>query len=249
MGEIAACVGRKEAEPELRALLRRLERGDGARAGFALLSEGAAVRSSGEGEPLSGRLGVGGTAQPPGFCCDRQLAVAHGGEVENLETLREWLAAKGHQVRSDSGSEILAHLLEDVWVPPLQLAVARLLPLLEGRFVLVVFCVREPGRLVAAHRSSPLLVGIGEGESYVASDAAALVPLTRRVVRLEDDELAVVDADGCDILDARRMTRASREISLLPLDRVDRADPAEEDRGRADGGVSRTPGSSPAPTG
>jgi glucosamine--fructose-6-phosphate aminotransferase (isomerizing) len=147
-----------------------------------------------------------------------EIAVVHNGIIENADLLREQLRRRGHEFRSDTDSEVLAHLIADQREPPLQLAVARALRFVEGTFGVAVISAREPGRVVCARRGSPLMIGLGRGAVYAASDASAILPYTRRVLYLEDGEMAVFDANGCDIVCMEALTRIDREVQEIEWD-------------------------------
>ena len=147
-----------------------------------------------------------------------EIAVVHNGIIENADLLREQLRRRGHEFRSDTDSEVLAHLIADQREPPLQLAVARALRFVEGTFGVAVISAREPGRVVCARRGSPLMIGLGRGAVYAASDASAILPYTRRVLYLEDGEMAVFDANGCDIVCMEALTRIDREVKEIEWD-------------------------------
>ncbi len=134
--------------------------------------------------------------------CKGRLALVHNGIIENAASLREKLIARGHSFRSETDTEVLAHLIEEMFDDQtLENAVAAALRRVEGAYGIAVISTLDPGKLVAARRGSPILVGIGEGEYYVASDAAALIEHTRQVVYLGDGEVAVLTPDGYRIMD------------------------------------------------
>jgi glutamine---fructose-6-phosphate transaminase (isomerizing) len=135
--------------------------------------------------------------------CGGTLAVVHNGIIENATTLRTALVARGHRFRSETDTEVLAHLIEELHGPGASLAgaVAGALARVSGTYGLAVLSAREPDTLVAARLGSPLLVAIGPGEHWVASDASAVLAHTRSVVYLDDGEIAVVRPDGYRILD------------------------------------------------
>jgi len=161
----------------------------------------------------------------PHMDCTAQIAVCHNGIIENADVLRAELIRRGHRFASETDSEVLAHLIEEHWVPPLHLSVARALALVEGTYGIVVMSSREPGRIVCARRGSPLLIGIGNGQMFAASDAAALLPYTRRVVYLDDGEIAILDSSGCDILSMDAMSRVVKPVEEIEwnLAEVERA--------------------------
>jgi len=133
--------------------------------------------------------------------CGGTLALVHNGIIENASALRAGLMKRGHVFRSETDSEVLAHLIEDLYDGKLVDAVTAALRTIEGTYGIAVISSHEPDTLVAARMGSPLLVGVGDGEYFVASDAAAVVDHTRSVVYLDDGEIAVLNRDGYRIYD------------------------------------------------
>ena len=128
--------------------------------------------------------------------CNGHLAVAHNGIIENAVALRARLEAAGHRFASDTDSEVLAHLIEDAAGDDLTVAVRVALRAVEGTYGIVVVDERHPDRIVAARNGSPVVLGIGDREMLVASDVAAVVRHTQRVVYLDDGEVATIEASG-----------------------------------------------------
>src|SRR2546423_1234086 len=137
--------------------------------------------------------------------CGGTLAPVHNGIIENAGVLRTALAQRGHVFRSETDTEVLAHLVEELLVKQpagtLVQAVAGALHQVEGTYGIAVVATREPDTIVAARRGSPLLVAIGTGENFVASDASAVLAHTRSVVYLDDGEIAIVRPAEYRILD------------------------------------------------
>jgi glutamine---fructose-6-phosphate transaminase (isomerizing) len=169
--------------------------------------------------PLAGHVGVGHTrwathgppTDPnahPHSDCGGQLAVVHNGIIENFAALRAEIAASGHELLSDTDSEVVAHLLEAEMAAgpggsggrdgggPLAAAMRRVCRRLEGAFTLVAVDTRDPGAVVGARRNSPLVIGRGQGENFLASDVAAFIAYTRRAVELGQDQVAEIRADS-----------------------------------------------------
>jgi glutamine---fructose-6-phosphate transaminase (isomerizing) len=147
----------------------------------------------------------------PHVDCDGDFAVVHNGIIENNGTLRRKLEELGHAFTSETDTEVLAHLVEEVYDGSLEDAVRQALRQVDGTYGIAMMTSREPGVVVVARHGSPLLLGIGEdGDFFVASDVAAVLAQTRQVVYLDDDELAVLGPDGY-------------RISSLKGDPVDRA--------------------------
>jgi glutamine---fructose-6-phosphate transaminase (isomerizing) len=229
---IVGYVGQREATPILLEGLHRLEYRGYDSAGLAVAARGrlrvtkAAVRVAGlrelVGEPPPATSGIAHTrwathGEPndvnahPHTDASGRVAVVHNGIVENSERLRAELTAQGVRLRSETDTEALAHLIAaalDDGAACLEDAVRTTLQRVEGTYGLVVLDAKEPGELVAARNGSPLVIGIGEGETLVASDVAALVRHTQRVAYLEDGEIATLSAS-----DFRTSTREAQTVA------------------------------------
>ncbi|MEP7180827.1 MAG: glutamine--fructose-6-phosphate aminotransferase, partial [Betaproteobacteria bacterium] len=136
-----------------------------------------------------------------------EIAIAHNGIIENFEPLRERLKAQGYTFATQTDSEVIAHLVHAHWHAPgggdLLRAVQAAIAEFHGAYAIAVISAREPGRVVAARAGSPLVVGLGADDHFVASDAAALLSVTRRVAYLEEGDVADVRREGYAIYDAR----------------------------------------------
>jgi glucosamine--fructose-6-phosphate aminotransferase (isomerizing) len=200
--------------------LKRLEYRGYDSAGLALIKDGKLVIEKRAGKvadlaamieekELSAFLGIGHTrwathGEPddlnahPHWDCKGEIAIIHNGIIENYSTLKKKLIQDGHQIRTATDTEILAHLIEEMYKRTKDLfsAVRYALLEVEGTFGLLAISPLEPDRIIAARRGSPLVIGVGEGENLIASDAAALVEHTRQVVYLNDDEMACIFADS-----------------------------------------------------
>jgi len=200
--------------------LKRLEYRGYDSAGLALIRDGKLVieKKAGKvadleamiaGKDFSASLGIGHTrwathGEPddlnahPHWDCTGQIAIIHNGIIENYATLKKKLLQDGHQIRTATDTEVLVHLIEEMHKRTKDLfsAVRYALLEVEGTFGILVVSTREPDRIIAARRGSPLVIGVGDGENFLASDAAALVEHTRQVVYLNDDEMACITADS-----------------------------------------------------
>ena len=155
------------------------------------------------------------------------LALVHNGIIENYDVLRVKLAELGHEFRTDTDTEVLAHLIQEAFEDNLERAVAAALTQVEGTYGLAVMSLADPGKIVVARRSAPLLIGVsenGDRATLVASDVAAILGQTRQVVYLDDDELAVLRPDGYEMLDLSTIatlgepTPIEKEISHVSWD-------------------------------
>ena len=178
--------------------------------------------------PIDGPLGIAhtrwATHGPPNeknahphLSQDGTIAVVHNGIIENATVLRERLVERGYVFRSDTDTEVLAHLIQEVYDESLEQAVIAALRRIEGTYGIAVISSRDPGKIVAARKGSPLLLGIGDGEYFVASDASAILAHTRQVVYLDDGDVAVVDRDGYHVLDVDAV-RMERHVDHIDWD-------------------------------
>ena len=217
---IMGYVGAADATPIIMDGLRRLEYRGYDSAGVAVNHDGIAVRKA-EGkidqleallgdEPLSGTIGMGHTrwathGQPsdvnahPHTDPTGEFVVVHNGIIENFQTLREELEANGAELTSETDTELLAHLVAEEYDGSLAAAVREAVARAEGAYALVVMSEREPRTIVAVRKISPLVVGLGDGENFLASDIPAVLHHTRDFLIIEDDELVVITDDGVTI--------------------------------------------------
>jgi glucosamine--fructose-6-phosphate aminotransferase (isomerizing) len=234
---IVGYIGEQEAAPILVEGLHRLEYRGYDSAGIALANRGdlRVFKSKGKVRDLERLLPEhpGGT---PGIAhtrwathgepsdanahphCDarNRYAIVHNGIIENAAALRAQLAAKGVVFRSETDSEVLAHLIAAMQADTLPDAVRAALRLVVGTYGLAVLDVERPQSIVVARNGSPVILGVGEREMFVASDVAALVRHTQNVVHLDDGDVAVVRADGYETsrwMAGPRRERHSRSVA------------------------------------
>jgi glucosamine--fructose-6-phosphate aminotransferase (isomerizing) len=220
---IVGYVGKKDAGPVVLEALKRLEYRGYDSAGIAVIQDGGLAVEKAAGkiavleQRLDGRLPRGHIALAhtrwathgaptddnahPHTDCGGTIALVHNGIIENAGVLRERLRERGHKIRSETDTEVLAHLVEEAFTGSLELAVAAALRQVEGTYGIAVISSREPGTIVAARHGSPLLVGLGDQEYFIASDAAAMLEHTRSVIYLDDGEIAVLCRDGYRVTD------------------------------------------------
>lgn len=221
---IVAYIGSREAYPILIKGLERLEYRGYDSAGVALLqSEIKVFKKSGKVQELkdyaskydtSGNIGIGHTrwathGEPnevnahPHFSSDNKIALIHNGIIENYAVLKEELVKRGYGFHSDTDTEVLVHLIEEVKKnTKLSLfdAVRVALDEVTGAYAIVVLSEDNPKQLIAARKGSPLVIGMGKDEFFVASDATPIIEYTNNVVYVDDDEVALIDLkDGLSI--------------------------------------------------
>ncbi|MFO7712635.1 MAG: glutamine--fructose-6-phosphate transaminase (isomerizing) [Dehalococcoidia bacterium] len=154
-------------------------------------------------------------AHPHSDCRDR-IAVVHNGIIENSAQLREELAGAGHVFRSETDTEVIAHLLEDEAKngQSLEHAVLNIAPRLEGSYAFLAASLDDPGKIIGTRRDNPLIIGVDAPDYYISSDALAFSRYTNRVMNLEDNEVVVLAAGSIEFLD-RQGDRVSRQVRQL----------------------------------
>ncbi len=235
---IVGYIGHKQARPVLLEGLKRLEYRGYDSAGVALLSDGQlrTTRSVGRILALEEKLRDVDTPATAGVAhtrwathghpteqnahphCDAsgRIAVVHNGIIENYHSLRQYLAQHGIEFYGETDTEVLAKLIGHFYQGDIEQAVRTALAEVQGTYGLAVLCADEPDRLVLARLGSPLIVGVGEGEYVVASDAAAIVAHTKQVIYLADREMAVATRDSfrSTTLDAVPVTKQVHEVDF-----------------------------------
>jgi glucosamine--fructose-6-phosphate aminotransferase (isomerizing) len=215
---IVAYVGYRQAEPIIMKGLKRLEYRGYDSAGIALMNGGLNVyKKKGKvaeletfirNEKLDSHMGMGHTrwathGEPndenahPHYSATRKLAIIHNGIIENYASLKQELLKKGHRFLSQTDTEVFIHFIEHIQETEgctLDEAVRLALTKVVGAYAIVVMSSEHPGLLIAARKGSPLVLGIGKGEFFMASDATPIIEYTNEVVYLNDQEIAVVDS-------------------------------------------------------
>jgi glucosamine--fructose-6-phosphate aminotransferase (isomerizing) len=163
-------------------------------------------------EPVTGSIGIGHTRWAthgrvtdenahPFADCDRTIALVHNGIIENYRELRERLVKQGHRFVSTTDTEVIVHLIESYYKRDLAAALRRAAAELKGAYAIALVSTREPDKLFALKTSSPLLVGLGRKEAVLASDAPALAGIARKMLPLQDGEIAVITRDRIELTD------------------------------------------------
>lgn len=242
---IVGYVGKRKALPILLEGLKRLEYRGYDSAGIAVLERGGLLfeKTAGKvaflekiikGKKFESGIGIAHTrwathGEPtdinahPHLDCKSQIAVVHNGIIENYRSLREVLERKGHKFTSDTDTEVLAHLIEEYYEKDLTEATRIALSQVEGTYGIAVICKDNPDLIVAARHGSPLVIGRGEKENFVASDVSAILRHTNQVVYLEDKEVASVTPERFSIttIDNVEVTPHIQEISWT-LDQIEK---------------------------
>ncbi len=228
---IVGYTGNQEAAPILLEGLRKLEYRGYDSAGIAVMQGNVLLLSkvsgrianlcekTDDGKLLPGHAGIGHTRWAthgaptdtnahPHMSNDGRFAIVHNGIIENYLALREELQLKGYRFESQTDTEVIVHLIEMYYTGDLKKAVIKAASRLQGSYALGVVCTDEPEKIVVAREYSPLLLGVGMGENYFASDVTALVPYTRNVIYLDDGEFAEITREKVAIYDC-----AGKEIA------------------------------------
>ena len=242
---IIGYIGTRGATPLLLEGLKRMEYRGYDSAGVAVMNGSGVETRKAAGKiseleralaasPVHGDMGIGHTRWAthgvPNQCnahphidCKGNIAVVHNGIIENSGTLKKELIAHGHVFVSDTDTEVIAHLIEEAFDGNLEDAVIEALWQIEGTYGIAVVSSQDRNKIVAARKGSPLLIGLGEGEYYVASDVSAILAQTREVVYLDDGDVAVLTREGYTILN-QRAQQLERGVSKIDwnLDQIER---------------------------
>jgi glutamine---fructose-6-phosphate transaminase (isomerizing) len=242
---IIGYIGTRGATPLLLEGLKRMEYRGYDSAGVAVMNGSGVETRKAAGKiselelalaasPVNGDMGIGHTRWAthgvPNECnahphvdCKGDIAVVHNGIIENSGTLKQGLEARGHEFASDTDTEVIAHLIEEAFDGNLEDAVIEALWQIEGTYGIAVVSSKDRNKIVAARKGSPLLIGLGEGEYYVASDVSAILAQTREVVYLDDGDVAVLTREGYTILN-QRAQQLERRVSKIDwdLDQIER---------------------------
>jgi glucosamine--fructose-6-phosphate aminotransferase (isomerizing) len=228
---IVGYIGEKKAHPILLNCLGKLEYRGYDSCGIAVAAGGIevykdAIRVKAMEKalsPLEGTAGIGHTrwathGEPsrvnahPHCDCTGRIAVVHNGVINNYHRLREQLASEGHILSSHTDTEVIPHLIEKYYEGDLARAVELALRDVEGSYAIIVLMAEEPG-LVAARKDSPLIIGVGDRENFIASDVPAILDYTSRVIYLEDGDMAVITAGSIEVKrDGVKVAREEQKI-------------------------------------
>jgi glucosamine--fructose-6-phosphate aminotransferase (isomerizing) len=245
---IVGYIGNQEASDVIIKGLERLEYRGYDSAGIALVNgqldikkargKVSKLRGMLEKSPLRGHTGIGHTrwathGEPndvnshPHLSQSGEIALVHNGIIENYNTLKKELKDKGYRFYSDTDTEVIAQLIEEVYFSSKEVdfehAVQLALKQIAGTYGLAIVHKQDPDRIIAARKGSPLLIGVGADEMFVASDASPIVEYTKKVVYLDDGEMAVINKDGYQVktIDNVKLTKEVHELSLT-LDEIEK---------------------------
>lgn len=219
---IVGYIGQNEALPILVGGLKKLEYRGYDSSGVALIEDGniETVRASGKiaaledklkTKPLHGHVGIAHTRWAthgapteqnahPHQSFDGKISIVHNGIIENYAILKKKLQSEGIEFKSETDTEVVAHLIARYYKGNLKEAVLKAISKIEGTFGLAVICKDEPGTMIGARRGSPLILGIGQNEFYLASDVSAIIMHTQKVVYLDDNDIVEIKEDGYNLL-------------------------------------------------
>lgn len=220
---IVGYLGKKNATDILIEGLSKLEYRGYDSAGVAVIVDGSVVVEKYKGrlanleekidsDKLVGHVGIGHTRwathgvpsdlnSHPHTNENQTIAVVHNGIIENYMVLKEWLQSEGYKFKSDTDTEVIPHLIDYYYDGDLLDAFMKAVKKMEGSYALGVVCKNEPNKIVAVRKDSPLIVGVGEGESFIASDIPAVLNHTRNVYLLEDNEFVLMEDGNVKIFD------------------------------------------------
>ena len=238
---IVGYVGKQQAAPILLEGLSKLEYRGYDSAGIAVLSDGkiSVSKTRGRlknlydmidgGNAVSGTIGIGHTrwathGEPsdvnahPHLSKSGKFAVVHNGIIENYIPLKKKLAEKGFEFVSETDTEVIAHLFEYYYKGDLIDAMSQVINHVEGSYALGIICDDYPDRFVAVKKASPMIVGLGDGENFIASDVTAILKYTKNVYYLEDDEIVMLSKDGVKVYNPFDKEEIKKEMFTVDWD-------------------------------
>ncbi|MBU3206985.1 glutamine--fructose-6-phosphate transaminase (isomerizing) [Clostridium algidicarnis] len=223
---IVGFVGKKDASPILVEGLSKLEYRGYDSAGVAILKDNSIEVLKCKGrlknleeklakDPIKGNIGIGHTrwathGEPsdvnshPHSNKDESISVVHNGIIENYLNIKEWLMSKGYEFLSETDTEVIPNLVDYYYNGDILDAVMKATAKMEGSYALGVICTKEPDRIIAVRKDSPLIIGVGKGEYFIASDIPAVLNHTREVYLLNDKEFVVLTDEGVEIFDENK---------------------------------------------
>ena len=236
---IVGYIGKNDALQILIGGLKKLEYRGYDSSGVALIEDGKieTVRASGKiaaledklkSKPLNGHVGIAHTRWAthgapteqnahPHQSFDGNISIVHNGIIENYAILKKKLQSEGIEFKSETDTEVVAHLIARYYNGNLKEAVLKAISKIEGTFGLAVICKSEPDTLIGARRGSPLILGIGQDEFYLASDVSAIIMHTQKVVYLDDNDIVEIKEDGYNLLNTHSQS-VQHEVQDVEFD-------------------------------
>jgi glucosamine--fructose-6-phosphate aminotransferase (isomerizing) len=180
---------------------------------------------------LKGTIGIGHTRWAthgavtkenahPHLSCDKKIAIIHNGIIENYTKLKEELTQKGHKFVSQTDSEVIAHLIDEAYKGNIEDAVIAAVKKIQGSYALVVVCEDEPEKIIGVRKESPLVIGVGDSENFLASDITAFLKYTKRVLFLNEGEFCTITKDAVKVFTINKKSIAKKE-ELITWDMKD----------------------------
>jgi glutamine---fructose-6-phosphate transaminase (isomerizing) len=233
---IIGYIGKGEAVPIMLEGLKKLEYRGYDSAGFCTINNNKTLVEKDIGkiheiEPkinlknLSGTIGISHCRwathgevtkenSHPHTDCKEEISIVHNGIIENFSELKEKLIKKGHKFRSSTDTEVVAHLIEDTYDKDIEEATIKALKQIDGSYALGIISAKEPNKLIAARNESPLIIGLGKDENFIASDVPAILKRTNKVIYLDNKEIAILEKDNYSIknLDGEIVEKEINEI-------------------------------------
>ena len=227
---IIGYVGYRDARTLLIESLKRLDYRGYDSAGVAIIDKklrlykevGEIARVEKLIPPLKGTSGIGhtrwathGTVSKenahPHVSCDKKIALIHNGIIENYLSIKQDLIKKGHTFRSQTDSEVIVHLIDEAYRGNLEDAVLSAVKKIQGSYAIVAVCEDEPGKIIGVRKESPLVIGVGDSENFLASDIPAFLKYTNRVIFLNEGELCVLTKDTVSVFDINKKSIPKKE--------------------------------------
>lgn len=219
---ITGYIGYRNASEVLVDCLKRLEYRGYDSVGIGIIGENLSIfkdvgeikRVEGKLPRMDGHVGIGHTRWAthgevsrknahPHLSCDKKIAIVHNGIIENFNELKEELEKRNHKFYSETDSEVIAHLIEEEYKGKLEDAVASAIKKIRGSYAIVVISPDEPDKIVAAKKESPLIIGVGDNENFIASDIPAFLKYTNRAIHLNDGEICILKDNNVKVLDEK----------------------------------------------
>src|SRR3990170_5093828 len=239
MSGIVGYIGWQNAVPILIDTLKRLEYRGYDSTGIAVINDSSlgvrkrvgnidVLKESLYKEPLNGMIGIGHTrwathgkpteenAHPH---IAGKIAIVHNGIIENYLSLKESLLKEGRKFLSDTDTEVIAHLIDKNFTGNLENAVQKTLKEISGTYAIVAISPADPEKIVIARNENPIVIGLGRGEFFIASDASAILSYVKDIIFLDDGEIAVIKKEGVQVYDKnnRQVEKNIRRLGLNPI--------------------------------